>query len=679
MTHPGENLSVSDADLLAITTIRTLAMDAVQAANSGHPGTPMALAPLGYTLWTRHMVHDPTDPQWIDRDRFVLSAGHASMLQYALLHLTGYDVSLDDIKQFRQLHSVTAGHPEHFMTPGIEVTTGPLGQGFANGVGMALAERLLAAQFNRPGHEIVDHRTWVIASDGDLMEGVQAEAASLAGHLGLEKLVVFYDDNDITLDGPAELSFTGEDVTRRYEAYQWRVLQVDDVNDVEALDRVMKEAATPDGRPTLVRVKSVIGFGAPNLAGTSKAHGSPLGPEEIAGAKRAYGWDHPPFTVPEEARRAADQTERGRQAHEEWRARFAAYREAHPDLAADFERRVDGRLPQGWDDDLPTFATGEKIPTRKASGTAINHFAARIPELFGGSADLSTSNNTKIDGSPDVTRGDFAGRNVNYGVREHAMMAALNGVATHGGLRGFGATFLTFSDYLRPALRLSALMKLPTILIGTHDSIGLGEDGPTHQPVEHLAALRAMPHLHVLRPADARETVGAWRHALARTDGPSVFALSRQGLPVLAGSDPAMVARGAYVVLDPDDGEPEVVIIGTGSEVSLAVEAAGLLAEREIAARVVSMPCWELFEEQDDEYLDQVLPPDVPVLSVEAGTSFGWSRWADDWIALDTFGASAPAADLYEEFGFTPEAVADAAQDLVELLDDVDDDAEETP
>jgi len=670
---------VTDADLLAITTIRTLAMDAVQAANSGHPGTPMALAPLGYTLWTRHMVHDPADPQWIDRDRFVLSAGHASMLQYALLHLAGYDVSLDDIKQFRQLHSVTAGHPEHFMTPGVEVTTGPLGQGFGNAVGMAMAERLLAAHFNRPGHEIVDHRTWVIASDGDLMEGVQAEAASLAGHLGLDKLVVFYDDNDITLDGPAELSFTGEDVTRRYEAYQWRVLQVDDINDVDALDRVMKEAATPDGRPTLVRVRSVIGFGAPTLAGTSKAHGSPLGPEEVAGAKRAYGWDHPPFTVPEEARRAADQTERGRQAHEAWRARFAAYREAHPDLAADFERRVEGRLPQGWDADLPTFDTGEKIATRKASGTAINHFAARIPELFGGSADLSTSNNTKIDGSPDITRGDFTGRNVNFGVREHAMMAALNGVATHGGLRGFGATFLTFSDYLRPALRLSALMKLPTILIGTHDSIGLGEDGPTHQPVEHLAALRAMPHLHVLRPADARETVGAWRHALGRTDGPSVFALSRQGLPVLAGSDAELVARGAYVVLDPDDGDPEVVIIGTGSEVSLAVEAAGLLAEREIAARVVSMPCWELFEEQDDEYLDQVLPPDVPVLSVEAGTSFGWSRWADDWIALDTFGASAPAADLYEEFGFTPEAVADAAQDLVELLEDVDDDAEESP
>jgi transketolase len=469
-------------------------------------------------------------------------------------------------------------------------------------------------------------------------------------------------------------------VVKRYDAYGWRTLSVEDVNDVGALDRVMKEAATPDGRPTLVRVTSVIGYGAPNLANTSKAHGSPLGPEEVAGAKRAYGWDYPePFTVPEEARAAMDQHERGAQAHSEWRARFDAYAQEHPELAADFERRVRGELPEGWDADLPDFDTGESIATRKASGAAINALAARVPELIGGSADLSTSNNTKIKDAADITREDFSGRNLNFGVREHAMMSALNGIATHGGLRAYGATFTTFTDYLRPALRLSAVMKLPTILVTTHDSIGLGEDGPTHQPVEHLAALRAMPHLHVLRPADARETAGAWRQAMARTDGPNVLLLSRQDLPVLERSAAEAVARGAYVVHDPDGGaqaDLDVVLLATGSEVSLAIDAAGLLAARDIAARVVSMPCWELFEEQEDDYLDEVLPPEVPVLSVEAATSFGWSRWADDWVSLDTFGASAPAKELFAEFGFTPEAVADQAQELVELLEDDDEDEE---
>jgi transketolase len=661
-----------DPELLAINTIRTLAMDAVENAASGHPGTPMALAPLGYALFTRHLVHNPADTQWPDRDRFVLSAGHASMLQYALLHLTGYQVTLDDLRNFRQLHSNAPGHPENFITPGVETTTGPLGQGFGSAVGMALAERLLAAQFNRDAHQIVDHRTWVIASDGDLMEGVQSEAASLAGQLGLEKLIVFYDDNKITLDGPSSMSFDREDPGARYEAYGWRVLAVDDANDVEALDRVMKEAAAPDGRPTLVKVRSTIGYGAPTKANSYKAHGSPLGAEEVAGAKRNLGWPYEePFTVPDEVRRAMDQGERGAAAQQDWDRRFAAYRTEHPELAADFQSRMEGRLPKGWDRELPTFDIGQDLATRKASGTVLNAVAKAVPELIGGSADLSSSNSSKIDDAEDVTRDDFSGRNVNYGVREHAMGAALNGIASHGGLRGFGATFFVFTDYLRPALRLACLMKLPTIYVTTHDSIGLGQDGPTHQPVEHLAALRAIPHLHVLRPADAREVVGAWRHAIQRTDGPSLFALSRQDLPVLEGSDAAEVARGAYVVF-PDDGAPDIVLISTGSEVHVAIGAATLLAERDVSARVVSMPCWELFEEQDTDYIESVLPTEVPVLSVEAATSFGWSRWADDHVSLDTFGASAPAEVLFEEFGFTPAAVAEAALDLLDDLADAD-------
>jgi len=657
-----------DVELLAVNAVRALSIDAVERANSGHPGTPMALAPLGYVLFTRHLKHNPGDPRWPDRDRFVLSAGHASMLQYSLLHLSGYDVTLDDLKQFRVLHSRAPGHPENFMTVGVETTTGPLGQGFGSAVGMALAEQLLAARFNRPGHEVVDHRTWVIASDGDLMEGVQSEAASLAGHLGLEKLVVFYDDNAITLDGPSSMSFTGENSLARYEAYGWRTLSVDDVNDLEALDAAMKEAESPDGRPTLVRVRSVIGYGAPNKAGTSKAHGSPLGPEEAAAAKRELGWDYEPFTVPEEARERFDQRERGGLAQAEWQRRFESYRSAHPDLASEFERCMRGELPPGWDTDLPTFEVGDSIATRKASGTVINALAARIPELVSGSADVSSSTNTRITDGGDIGRGDFSGRNINYGVREHAMAAALNGIASHTGLRAFGSTFFIFTDYLRPSLRLAALMKLPTLYVMTHDSLGLGEDGPTHQPIEHLASLRCMPHLHVLRPADATEVVGAWRQAIGRPDGPSMLVLSRQGLPVLEGTDADAVAQGAYVVVDggDEDGYPDVVLLATGSEVSLCVEAARLLAERGIGARVVSMPCWELFEETDDDYVDEVLPSEVPVLAVEAASGFGWSRWADDTLTVDEFGASGPGTSVLEDFGFTPEVVADAAQDLLD-------------
>ncbi len=654
-----------DLDLLAVNTIRTLSMDAVQRANSGHPGTPMALAPLGYVLFTRHLVHNPADPEWPDRDRFVLSAGHASMLQYSLLHLTGYDLPLEEIRRFRQLGSATPGHPEHFETPGVDMTTGPLGQGLGSALGMALAERILAARFNRPGHQIVDHRTWVIASDGDIMEGVASEASSLAGHLGLDRLVVLYDDNRITLSGRASDSLS-EAVPERYEAYGWRVLAVEDVNDLDEIDAVLKQASVPEGRPTLVRYPSTIGYGAPNLADTYKAHGSPLGDEEIAAAKRFYGWDYPePMTVPEPARQHADQNERGGHAQAQWRQRFDAYRQDHPDLAADFERIMGKRLPDGWDEDLPTFSPGDdELATRKASGAVLNAIAAGMPELVGGSADLSTSNNTDIADGGLIGPHEFGGRNLNYGVREHAMAAAMNGMALHGGLRPFGGTFLTFTDYLRPSLRLACLMGLPIVYVMTHDSIGLGEDGPTHQPVEHLAALRAIPNLHVLRPADATETVGAWRSAIARTEGPTLLALSRQNLPVLEGTDAEEVPRGAYAVTDV--AEPDIVLVATGSEVHLAADAATLLGERGVAARVVSMPSWELFEVQDDDYQEAVLPGDVPVLSVEAATSFGWSRWADDHVALDRFGASAPAGDLFDEFGFTPEAVAEAALDLLQ-------------
>ena len=661
-----------DLDLLAVNTIRTLSMDAVQQANSGHPGTPMALAPLGFTLFSRHLAHNPADPAWPDRDRFVLSCGHASMLLYSLLHLTGYELDLDELRRFRQLGSRTPGHPESFVnTPGVETTTGPLGQGVGNAVGMAIAERIMAQRFNRPGHTVVDHRTWVFASDGDMMEGVASEASSLAGHLGLERLIVCYDDNGITIDGPTELSMTGEDVEARYRAYGWRTLAIADANDIAEIDAVLKEAATSDGRPTLVRVPSVIGYGSPNKAGTAAAHGAPLGSDEVVATKRNLGWDaDEAFTVPDAAREHADQRERGGQLQADWERRFAEYRQAHPDLADEFERLLDGRLPEGWDADLPEFEPGTKQATRKSSGAVINALAPLLPELVGGSADLASSNNTTIKDGGDLARGDFSGRNINYGVREHAMASVMNGLVLHKGVRPFGATFLIFTDYLRPALRLACLSGLPVIYVMTHDSIGLGEDGPTHQPVEHLAALRAIPNLHVLRPADATETVGAWRHAIARTDGPTLLALTRQDLPVLDGTDPGLVAQGAYIVADAEgeseDGLPDVVLLGTGSEVSLCLDASAVLAERGVAARVVSMPSWELFDDTDEEYQDEVLPEDVPVLSVEAATTFGWSRWADDHVGLDRFGASAPGGVLFDAFGFTPEAVAEAALDLLE-------------
>jgi transketolase len=646
---------------LSITTVRTLAMDAVQKANSGHPGAPMGLAPVGWTLFTKHLRHDPSDPAWPGRDRFVLSAGHASMLLYALLHLTGYALSMDELKRFRRLGSETPGHPERGDTPGVEITTGPLGQGFGNAVGFALAESMLAARFNRPGHEIVGHRTWFICSDGDLMEGISHEAASIAGFLGLEHLIGVYDDNHISLDGPTSLSF-GDDTPARFAAYGWRVLRVEDGNDLEAIDAALTEAAEPDGRPTLIDCHTHIGYGSPNKQDSSAAHGSPLGAEEVAATKRVYGWpEDAQFLVPDEVAAWRDETvARGRALSGEWRERFEAYAAAHPAEAAEFERVIAGRLPDGWEAAIPEFEPGESIATRASAGKVMNALAGAVPELIQGAADLSTSTSTNLKDLGVVERGDYSGRNVYYGVREHAMGAITNGLAAHGGWRPSSATFFTFSDYMKNPIRLAALMELPSIFVFTHDSVGLGEDGPTHQPIEHLAALRAIPKLITIRPADANEAAGAWRVALGRTDAPTALILSRQGLRTLPG--PLPVERGAYVLEDGDD----CALIATGSEVHVALEARGILAGEGIAARVISMPSFELFREQERSYRDQVLPPAMTArVAVEAASPFGWAEWigiGGAIVAIDRFGASAPGADALAAMGITPRAVAEAAK-----------------
>ncbi|HJZ60681.1 MAG TPA: transketolase [Miltoncostaeaceae bacterium] len=664
MTDTGSTATTTAAlasDELAITTVRTLAIDQVETAKSGHPGAPMGLAPVAWLLFTRHLRYSPSDPDWPNRDRFVLSAGHASALLYALLHLTGYDLPLDELKRFRQWESRTPGHPERGVTPGVEVTTGPLGQGFGNAVGLALAERLLAARHNRPGHEIVDHRTWFICSDGDLMEGISHEAASIAGFLGLERLIGIYDDNSVSLDGPTSLTF-GEDETLRFTAYGWRVIEVDDGNDLEAIDAALNEAAEPVGRPTLIRLRTHIGYGAPHKQDTSAAHGSPLGPEEAAAAKRFYGWpEDSSFLVPDEvAAWAPHMTERGRALQAEWNERLEAYREAHPDAAAEFERELRSELPDGWDADIPEFEPGgDEIATRAASGQVLNALAARVPELVQGAADLSSSTDTTIKGSPDVSHGHFDGKNLRYGVREHAMGAISNGLACHGGIRPVASTFLMFYDYMKNTLRLAALMDATPVFVYTHDSVGLGEDGPTHQPIEHLAALRATPNLVTIRPADARETAAAWRVAISRDVGPVAMILSRQKLPIFDG--PADVARGAYVLADGDD----CVLIGTGSEVKVAVAARDLLAKDGISARVVSMPSWELFEEQDDDYILEVLGDGAPRVAIEAASTFGWERWADATVGIDDFGASAPGDVVLREYGITPEAMAETAKSLL--------------
>jgi len=652
-------------DELCINTIRTLSMDAVQKANSGHPGTPMALAPVVQVLFTKFLKHNPANPHWPDRDRFVLSCGHASMLLYSILHLTGYDLGLDELKDFRQWGSRTPGHPERGHTPGVEITTGPLGQGCGASVGMALAEAHLAARFNRPGHQVVDHRTWVVCSDGDLMEGVASEAASLAAHLGLGKLIWIWDDNRITIEGDTDLSFS-EDVALRFSAYGWRVLRLDDVNDLDALAAVLDEARSSSDRPTLIAARSHIAWGAPNKQDTSDAHGAPLGDDEIRAAKLSYGWpEEERFLVPNEVLDRCGQIDRGMAEEAEWTRRVVLWQLQHPDLAKEFARRLEGRLPAGWDDDLPQARTdADPMATRAASGKVLNVLAERLPELVGGSADLAPSNKTLITSSGDLTANDPAQRNLRFGIREHGMAAVLNGMALHGGMRPFGGTFLVFADYMRPAIRLAALMEQPVIYVFTHDSIWVGEDGPTHQPVEHLASLRAIPGLAVLRPADLNETSAAWRVAVERREGPTALLLTRQKLPILAGSvDGAWdgVAHGAYVVHG-EDGSPDVVLVATGSEVSLTCAAAKILAESGVTARVVSMPSWELFRAQPGRYQEQVLPPGVPRVAVETGIAMGWWEWLGAngiMIGIDGYGASAPGAVVAERYGFTAEAVAE--------------------
>jgi transketolase len=664
-----------DLSTLAINTIRTLAMDAVQKANSGHPGLPMGAAPMAYVLWQKHLKHNPRNPKWPDRDRFVLSAGHGSMLWYALLHLTGYDLTLDDLKAFRQWQSRTPGHPESFMTPGIEATTGPLGQGTGNAVGMAIAERFLAARYNRPGHTIVDHHTYALVSDGDMMEGISHEAASLAGHLKLGKLTYLYDDNKISLDGPTSLSFS-EDVGRRYEAYGWHVQHVESGNtDLEAIDRALAAARAETGRPSMIVVRTTIGYGAPNKAGTSEAHGSPLGPEEVKLAKKALGFDpEKQFVVPAEAlAHFRTAVERGAKAESEWNQRFEAWGAAHPDLAAEWRLAISGELPPGWETAVPTFTPKDEIATRISGGRVLVALAKKIPWLLGGDADLSVSTKTSLSGLGDFDGQTGTGRNLHYGVREHAMGAAANGMAYHGGVRPFTATFFTFSDYERPALRLAALSHLPVVFVFTHDSIGLGEDGPTHQPIEHLAALRAMPNMWVIRPGDANETAEAWRAALGRKNGPATIVLSRQDVPTLDREKYAPASglhKGGYVLSDAPGGPPRVVLIGTGSELSIAVQAQDKLAAQGVRARVVSLPCWELFAAQSREYRDEVLPPALTArVSIEAAATFGWQRWVGDRgvsIGVDRYGASAPWKTIYKELGLTADNVATTAQSLLQ-------------
>ncbi|GAB6933913.1 transketolase [Calditerricola satsumensis] len=655
---------------LAVTTLRTLSIDAIEKAKSGHPGMPMGAAPMAYVLWTKFLRHNPANPKWFDRDRFVLSAGHGSMLLYGLLHLCGYDLPLEELQNFRQWGSRTPGHPEYGHTPGVEATTGPLGQGIAMAVGMAMAERHLAARFNRDGHAIINHYTYVICGDGDLMEGVAAEAASLAGHLKLGKLIVLYDSNDISLDGETALAFT-EDVRRRFEAYGWQVLRVDDGNDLEAIARAIEAARAETARPSLIEVKTVIGYGSPNKGGTAAAHGAPLGPDEVKRVKEFYGWpQEPAFYIPDEVRQHFAQVkERGQALEAEWNARLAAYEAAYPELAAELKRVMAGELPDGWDADLPSYEPGAQLATRAASGQALNALAKRVPELIGGSADLASSNQTTLKGYPVFSADDYAGRNIWFGVREFAMAAALNGMALHGGLRVYGGTFLVFSDYLRPALRLSALMKQPVVYVFTHDSIAVGEDGPTHQPVEHIPSLRLIPDLTVIRPADANETVAAWRYALADAEGPVALVLSRQNLPVLPGTAERAadgVRRGAYVLADAENGTPDAILIATGAEVSLALEAKRRLAAEGIAVRVVSMPSWELFEAQPEDYRRAVLPPEVTArVAVEAAHPMGWERYVGDRgtvIGIDRFGASAPGSRVMKEYGFTADNVVAAVK-----------------
>jgi transketolase len=658
---------------LAINTIRFLSADGVQQAKSGHPGLPMGAAPMAYVIWTRHLRHNPANPGWANRDRFILSGGHGSMLLYSLLFLTGYDLSLDELKHFRQLGSKTPGHPEFGWTPGVETTTGPLGQGLSNGVGMAMAEAHLAKVYNRPGHEVIDHYIYAIVTDGDLMEGVASEAASLAGHLQLGKLIYLYDDNHISIEGSTDLAFT-EDRGKRFEAYGWHVQRVEDGLDVEAIDQAI-QAAKQDARPSLIMVRNIIGYGLPTRAGTEKAHGEPPGDAELDGAKEKLGWPKEPrFYLPDEALAYFHQAiEHGKQLERGWQEQMSAYCAAYPELSAELQRRLAGELPAGWDAGLPEFPADEKgIASRAASGKVLNALAARLPELIGGSADLAPSNNTWLQNYPAFAPDCREGRNVHFGVREHGMGAAVNGMSYHGGMIPYGGTFMVFSDYMRGSVRLSALSHLGSIWVFTHDSIGVGEDGPTHQPVEHLAALRAIPNLVTLRPCDANEVREAWKLAIANRHRPTALILTRQNLPTLDRSvfAPANgLTKGAYVLADLGQGKPQMILMASGSEVELIIAAGRRLAESGISIRLVSFPSWELFAAQDPAYRAAVLPPEIELrLAVEAGVSQGWHQWTGlkgRILGLDRFGVSAPGKAAFETLGFSTAHVEEMARDML--------------
>ncbi len=659
-------------DQLAIDTIRMLSIDQVEQANSGHPGLPMGAAPMAYVLWSRFLKHNPSNPQWFDRDRFVLSAGHGSALLYSLLHLFGYDLSLEELKNFRQWGSKTPGHPEYHHTPGVEATTGPLGQGIANAVGMAMTERHLAATYNVDGLDIVDHYTYALCGDGDLMEGVSAEAASMAGHFDLGRLIVLYDSNDISLDGNLAESFT-ESVAKRFDSYGWQVILVKDGNDLKEIESAIKAAQADLKRPTLIEIKTTIGYGSPNRGGTNKVHGAPLGKEEVELVKEAYGWNYDAFYIPEEVRdHFAKLKENGSEQENVWNDKFNRYRSNNDQLAKQFELAVEGMLPEGWDQDLPVYSDEDKpIATRAASGNALNAVAKHAPMVIGGSADLAGSNNTNLKGYPVFHQKDYSGRNIWFGVREHAMGAAMNGMMLHGGVKVYGGTFFVFSDYLRPAIRLAALMKLPVTYVFTHDSIAVGEDGPTHEPVEHLPAMRAIPGLTVMRPADANETTEAWRYALTSNQGPTALVLSRQNLPILKGTNTLArenVVKGGYVLSD-SQGEMQAILLATGSEVSLAMEAQKVLAESGIGVRVVSMPSWELFERQAIEYKQSVIPSSIKArVAIEMAIPLGWERYVGDHgeiIGIHQFGASGPGERVMQEYGFSVDNVVEKVKKLL--------------
>jgi len=671
--HKDENSTI---DNLAITTIRTLAIDAIEKANSGHPGMPMGSAPMGYQLFAKTMKHNPNHPTWVNRDRFVLSAGHGSMLLYSLLHLSGYDLPLEELKQFRQWGSLTPGHPEFGHTAGVDATTGPLGQGIGMAVGMAMAEAQLAATYNKDQHHVIDHYTYAICGDGDLMEGISSESASLAGHLKLGKLVVLYDSNDISLDGQLNLSFS-ENVAKRFEAYGWQVLRVEDGNDLPALEKAISEAQGDSSKPTLIEVKTVIGYGSPNKQGKGGhggTHGSPLGSDEAKLTKDFYKWVYEEnFHVPDEVRtRFAKVKESGIAANKEWDEQFAAYKQAYPELAAQFETAISGDLPEGWDRQLPTYTTEDKaVSTRVASGSALNGLAAGVPQLVGGSADLESSTMTHLKGLPVYTSQSYEGRNIYFGVREFGMAAAMNGIALHSGLKVFGGTFFVFTDYLRPAVRLASIMKLPVTYVLTHDSIAVGEDGPTHEPIEQLASLRIIPGLTVIRPADANETSAAWAYALENKSNPVALVLTRQNLPILPGTVEGVrdnIKRGGYVVSEAKN-KPQAQLIATGSEVQLAVKAQAALAEEGIDVRVISLPSWDLFEKQDKAYRDSVILPEVKArLAIEMAQTFGWERYTGDQgdiLGITTFGASAPGDTVIKEYGFTVENVVNRVKALL--------------